>query len=106
MLPEPPKPRINATEPTFVSVHNYFEPLVFRHLLEVSAKAREDGEFAADTACVALNQLPARYIRHDVDQAFFLSADQVESMERQVRFAVENALAFVESRADKRPRSR
>ncbi len=104
MLPEPAKIRIDEREPTFASVHNYFEPLVFRRLLESSARACADGNFAADVACVALNQLPSRYIRHDVDLAFFLSTVEIETMAQQVNDAVASALVYVEARVDQPPR--
>ncbi len=104
MLPEPAKVRIDEREPTFGSVHNYFEPLVFRRLLEISARAREDGDYAADAACIALNHLPSRYIRHDVDLAFFLTTVEMEAMARQVDDAVAHALAYVDARVNEPPR--
>ena len=30
----------------------------------------------ADVACVALNRLPARYVRHDVDMVFYLTEQE------------------------------
>lgn len=53
------------------SVHNYYESLVIAQLLRASDRANEDAEFMADVTCVALNRLPPRYVRHDVDMTFF-----------------------------------
>jgi hypothetical protein len=54
-------------------------------------------DLLADIACVALNKLPARYIRHDVDHAFFMSGDERENHRRRVALAVEQAFAYVNS---------
>lgn len=34
-----------------------------------------DSDYLSDVACVALNRLPARYIRHEVDMAFYMTQD-------------------------------
>ena len=51
-----------------------------------------------DRACVALNRLPPRYIRHDVDMTFFMSPQDMVEIERKVSQAVTDALNYVESR--------
>jgi len=47
---------------------------------------------------VALNRLPPRYIRHDVDMTFFMSPQDMMEIERKVTNAVTDALNYVESR--------
>ncbi len=60
------------------SVHNYYERLVFDHINEYYAD-RVDSEELADLACLALNKMPSRYIRHDIDMSFYLSTtDHIE----------------------------
>ena len=58
----------------FEQVHNYYERLVFEEVLRRAAK-RPDlmPDALADIACVALNRLPARYVRHDVDLMFYVT---------------------------------
>ncbi|MAZ86460.1 MAG: hypothetical protein CL693_02355 [Cellvibrionaceae bacterium] len=78
------------------SIHNYYEHLVLEELASTSERARTDGEFLADTACVALNHLPPRYIRHDVDMTFFMSTVELQEIHNKVQAAVAKAVAYVE----------
>lgn len=84
------------------SVHNYYEQLVFEQILRSNDRANEDGEFLADVACVALNRLPPRYVRHDVDMTFFMTPDDLEDMADKVVKAVNEAIEYVESRGSDR----
>ncbi len=80
-------------------IHNYYERLVLEEILRQSHRVKEgDREFMADVACVALNRLPARYIRHDVDTTFFMSPKDREDTEEKITSAVTDALAYVEGR--------
>ncbi len=79
------------------SVHNYYERFVFEQLLRASDKATNDPNFFADVACVALNHLPPRYVRFDVDMSFFLSPVEMEEMTDKVAHAVNKALEHVEA---------
>ena len=56
-------------------------------------------------ACVALNRLPPRYIRHQVDYVFYLSERERGDSERQILEAVEYAFGFVQARTAMRARS-
>lgn len=82
------------------SIHNYYERLV---LEQIRAQLRESHQrnenFMADVACVALNRLPPRYIRHDVDMTFFMSQDELAETEEKVTRAVSEALAYVAERS-------
>jgi hypothetical protein len=49
----------------------------------------------ADVSCVALNHLPPRYIRQDVDMSFFMSPVEREETAKKVQEAVNLALKFV-----------
>lgn len=80
------------------SVHNYYENLVLSELQKTNERCRTDGEFLADAACVALNRLPPRYIRHDVDMTFFMSPQELAEVEDKVKNAVKDAVAYVEER--------
>jgi len=80
-------------------VHNYYERVVLQEIYHQSARVQNgDRDFLADVACVALNRLPPRYIRHDVDMTFFMSPQDMMEIERKVSNAVSDALNYVESR--------
>lgn len=79
-------------------IHNYYERLVLQEISNTSERVRSgDREFLADVACVALNRLPPRYIRHDVDMTFFMSPQEMQEIEQKVKTAVESAIAYVET---------
>jgi len=61
-------------------------------------------ELIADVACVALNRLPPRYIRHEVDFVFYLSDRERLDNDRQVHEAVDFAFGFVQARTAMRAR--
>lgn len=80
-------------------IHNYYERLVLQEIFEQSERARDgDRDFLADTACVALNRMPPRYIRHDVDMTFFMSPQDMQEIHNKVVHAVADAINYVESR--------
>ncbi|PUA27045.1 MAG: hypothetical protein B0W54_19635 [Cellvibrio sp. 79] len=80
-------------------LHNYYERLVVQEVFDQSERVQQgDRDFLADVACVALNRLPPRYIRHDVDMTFFMSPQDMVEIERKVTNAVTDALNYVESR--------
>lgn len=79
------------------SIHNYYESMVFNALREKRPDHFGSNDYTADIACVALNNLPPRYIRHDVDMAFYLSPDERQEMVDKVDKAVIEAIKFVDS---------
>ena len=62
-------------------------------------------ELLADIACVALNRLPPRYIRHEVDFAFYLTDKERGDNERAIAEAVNFAFEFVQARRAMRARA-
>lgn len=87
---------------TFEQVHNYYERLVFE---EVARQANDypelTTEMLADVACVALNRLPARYVRHDVDMMFYLTEQERHAIELSLADALASAFALVQRRSSK-----
>ena len=81
----------------FDSVNNYFERLVFDVIRDkLSKNELEDNEdFLGDIACVALNQLPSRYVRHNVDMVFYMTSEEREQNEVVVEDAVIMAIDYV-----------
>ena len=55
------------------TIHNYYEVSVTEEVRKQLDGNLDNTEYVADVICVALNHLPPRYIRHDVDMAFYLS---------------------------------
>ena len=85
------------------TVHNYYERLVLDEIARTSERAIADRDFFADVACVALNRLPPRYIRYDVDMTFFLSPVELQEIHDKVAVAVSSALDYVASREIRPP---
>ena len=89
----------------FEQVHNYYERLVFEEVAR-RAQAPEHADFSADmladVACLCLNRLPARYVRHDVDMMFYLTEHERHAIEQAMAEALNFAFAFVTERTAKR----
>ncbi len=84
----------------FSSLHNYYERLVYEYICDSLAPKYEDcdEEFFQDVACYALTRLPARYIRHDIDMAFYLAPGERREMLEKIASTVNNAAEFIYSR--------
>ena len=70
------------------NIHNYYEYLVQEKLKAGAwdASLQElDADQISDVACVALNHLPPRYIRHEVDLLFYMAPDEQKELELEVR---------------------
>ena len=90
----------------FDSIHNHHERSVFEAVKASSARFPHlaTPELLADIACVALNRLPPRYIRHAVDFAFYLTERERAESDAQVQEAVDFAFGFVQARTAMRAR--
>ncbi len=84
------------------TIHNYYESQVIDEIARASERARQDHDYLADIACVALNRLPPRYIRHDVDMTFFMSPQEMQEVNDKVTVAVKEAIAYVNEREAQR----
>ncbi|NQY64761.1 MAG: late competence development ComFB family protein [Alteromonadaceae bacterium] len=76
-------------------IHNYYEKLVVKQFTAMKIDDTYDTDFVADLTCVVLNQLPTRYIRHEVDMAFYLSPSERFEMENKVNKAISRSLEFM-----------
>lgn len=91
-------------EYNFDQVHNYYERLVFE---EVARRSNEPEHLAftpdmlADVACLALNRLPARYVRHDVDMMFYMTEQERQDIEESLEKVLKFSFAFVKERTTK-----
>lgn len=81
-------------------IHNYYERLVVD---EVFNRVRDNpdvtADMVADMACVALNRLSARYVRHDVDLVFYLTEAERHQSEAAMAAAITDAVNLVLERS-------
>jgi hypothetical protein len=83
----------------FSTIHNHHERSVIDAVNLIAARyPAVAADLWPDVACVALNRLPARYIRHKVDLAFFLTEHEGIENERAIQEAVDYAFQFVQAR--------
>lgn len=82
---------ITMAELEFESVHNYYERLVFSEISEKYRNLELDSDQLADVACVALNMIPPRYIRHAIDMSFYSYGTEHDEMEEKAKDAVAKA---------------
>jgi hypothetical protein len=97
----------SATSVDFSSVRNHNERAVFTAVRDHAERypgIANSAELLADVACVALNRLPPRYIRHEVDFVFYLSDRERVDSERHLLDAVDYAFGFVQARTAMRAR--
>jgi hypothetical protein len=78
-------------------IQNYYESKVIQAINDIARPKGYTDEQMVDLACLALNNLPNRYFRHEVDLAFYMSAHEHQEIENKVRTAVNDAIAFIES---------
>lgn len=91
----------------FASIYNRNETAVFDKVREMSSRFPElvgDEDLLADASCIALNALPAHYVRHAVDLSFHISDIEREKHAKAVSAAVEEALRLVQLRRVARDR--
>jgi hypothetical protein len=78
------------------NIQNYYEPMVIEELAKlIEGKENLDEDYLSDVVCVALNHLPPRYIRHEVDMIYYLSPIEAGEMRDKVNKAVLDALSYV-----------
>jgi len=89
----------------FTSLHNYYELQVVQMVIDMAPRYPLLTEVQhPDVACVALNRLPPRYIRHQVDLVFHMTEKERTDNEQLVREAVVFAFEFVQARYAMRAR--
>jgi hypothetical protein len=87
----------------FSSIYNHHERAVAEMVRSMVPRYAQpqliNEDMLADIACVALNRLPPRYIRHEVDFAFYLTDKERIENERAIGEAVAFAFEFVQARS-------
>lgn len=77
-------------------IQNYVESLVEEKIYEKLGRDTDQDKLI-DVACVALNQLPARYIRYAVDFVFYMPSEERKQLFDDVEQSVVDAIAYVEA---------
>lgn len=80
---------------SFDTIRNYYEKIVIEYVRENLGKKIKDQEYLADVACIALNHLPPRYIRYEVDMIFYLSPVERKEIEEKISDAVDEAVKLI-----------
>lgn len=90
----------------FSSIYNHHEREVFNVVAQMAPRfpAVNTDDLLVDVACVALNRLPPRYIRHEVDFSFYLTEPERLEIDAAISEAVTYAFNFVTARAALRAR--
>jgi len=90
----------------FETIHNHHERAVLDAVLAGASgfEHLNDPQTLADVACVALNRLPPRYIRHEVDYSFYLTERERAQNEASISEAVSFAFEFVQAKMAMRAR--
>lgn len=78
-------------------ISNYYEQVVATEIhRQLADHPKEPSlDFMADVACVALNRLPPKYYRYEVDMAFYMSPNELNEVKTKVEDSVREAIAFV-----------
>ncbi len=84
---------------SYENIRNHYERLVFDEIQQVESlkKSNIGTERLEDVACVALNHLPSRYVKHSVDLIFYLTAEERDLMSAKVRDAVSHGYEVVQA---------
>lgn len=84
----------------FEAVHNYYERLVIERIVQRHEEFPHfTPEMYADVLCVALNNLPTRYVRHDVDMMFYMTESERRDSTLGMEAALDMAFQLVAERA-------
>ena len=91
---------------SYLKVYNFYEHLVFDCISSELSSLYDDNdeEFFLDVACYALTRLPSRYFCHEIDMAFYLTANERAEMTARAKEQVVKAAEFIHGRQQKSTR--
>lgn len=75
----------------FATVYNYYERLVYDEIASYYSDSGMSEDKLADVACIALNNIPPKYIRNAIDMSFFMSNEERAKTYKRVETAVADA---------------
>jgi len=77
------------------NIQNYYETLVIEALAKEVEGLDMDEDVLTDVLCIAINHLPPRYIRHEVDMAYYTSPVERQEGLDKAKKAVFDALEYM-----------
>mgnify|MGYP003627025140 CR=1 FL=1 len=80
------------------NVQNYYETLVLEALAKEVKGEDYDEDVLTDVLCIAINHLPPRYIRHEVDFLYYMSPIERQEIEQKAAKAVKDALKYIKNK--------
>lgn len=88
-------------------IRNYYETEVFERVMKRAHEFAQltDPASILDVACVALNRLPPRYIRHDADMFFYMTNQERMEINAALDEAVNSAFEFVQRQQASKPQA-
>lgn len=81
-------------------IHNYYEHLILERIQALELDKTKTSDYLADLCCLALNQVPPRYIRFEVDMSFYLPQNERQQMEMNVADAIDKAKKFLDQKSE------
>jgi len=80
-----------------ISISNFYENLVIQQIDKACAEQQINLSYddMQDIACLALNQLPPRYVRHTIDTLFYIPDEERAQIDNDVEKAVNSAISKV-----------
>jgi hypothetical protein len=79
------------------NIQNYYETLVIEALSNQVKGQDFDEDALTDVICIAINHLPPRYIRHEVDMVYYTSPIEMQEIRDKADEAVKNAIAHIKN---------
>ena len=80
------------------NIQNYYETLVLESLAKQIKDQEYDEDVLTDVLCIAINHLPPRYIRHEVDFLYYMSPIERQEIEKKADKAVKDALEYIKNK--------
>lgn len=81
------------------NIQNYYETLVLESLAKQVKGQDYDEDVLVDVLCIAINHLPPRYIRHEVDFLYYMSPIERQEIEQKADQAVKDALEYIKDKS-------
>ncbi len=78
-------------------IHNYYELKVIEAIEDMARPKGFSEDQLVDLTCLALNNLPSRYFRHEVDMVFYMSGHELDEIHQKARMAVSEAIRYLET---------
>lgn len=79
------------------NVHNYYETKLKGILGSEPRLTGKNQDYIEDVICLTLNQLPAFYVRFDVDTAAYMSEEEIIRVQERLKLALDEAIKQVDA---------